>query len=343
MVSEVQSMAARRSLRVLAATKHIDRSQWLSLRRTGIGGSDAPAIVGVSAYRGPLQVWSEKVAEVPPASDPPSEAAYWGQRLEEVIAAEYARRNHCRVRRVWALWQHPTVDWIIGDPDRVVSAAGSRGGLEIKTTSRARAAGWPTNEVPWEYQIQALHYLLLTDWDYWDVACLIGGQEYRQWRVEHDAERLRMLREIEREFWVWVERGTPNPEWLDGSPQASQALARMYPPAADSGRMWLLDADVQILEQLRTVETNLRNMQLWRDRLRNQIQARMAQQQADEAIYQGTVVATWRAMEREILDTERFRREHPDLWRQYARVSRYRVFRIHPSHTDDEEVDDATT
>ena len=38
----------------LAKTLDMPREQWLELRRRGIGGSDAAAIVGLDRYRSPL-------------------------------------------------------------------------------------------------------------------------------------------------------------------------------------------------------------------------------------------------------------------------------------------------
>ena len=37
------------------------REEWLSARRTGIGGSDIAAILGLSPWRTPLDVYRDKV------------------------------------------------------------------------------------------------------------------------------------------------------------------------------------------------------------------------------------------------------------------------------------------
>ena len=42
-------------------TTYPDRAAWLAARRLGLGGSDVPAVLGISPWRTPLQVWSEKV------------------------------------------------------------------------------------------------------------------------------------------------------------------------------------------------------------------------------------------------------------------------------------------
>lgn len=40
----------------------LTRADWLKLRRRGIGGSDVAAILGLSKWRTPLEVWQDKTA-----------------------------------------------------------------------------------------------------------------------------------------------------------------------------------------------------------------------------------------------------------------------------------------
>jgi len=44
----------------LAKTLDMPREQWLELRRQGIGGSDAAAILGMNPWKSPMDVWLEK-------------------------------------------------------------------------------------------------------------------------------------------------------------------------------------------------------------------------------------------------------------------------------------------
>lgn len=70
-----------------------DRASWLLARHKGIGASEVAAILGMNPYRSAFAVWAEKVAPEPPAdSDEETEAARWGNILEEPIAQEVSRR-----------------------------------------------------------------------------------------------------------------------------------------------------------------------------------------------------------------------------------------------------------
>lgn len=49
---------------ILTAKQAEDRSKWLEFRKEGIGGSDAAAIVGLSKWKSPYQLWLEKTGQV---------------------------------------------------------------------------------------------------------------------------------------------------------------------------------------------------------------------------------------------------------------------------------------
>lgn len=69
-----------------------------SVRRSGIGSSDAPIVAGLSPYATPADLFLEKrglaAREVPEFV---REAAEWGQIMEPVILREYARRENVHV------------------------------------------------------------------------------------------------------------------------------------------------------------------------------------------------------------------------------------------------------
>lgn len=67
------------------------RSKWLEARRAGIGASDIAAIMGISPWSTPFQVWASKVAEIP--EDEGSEQMKWGRILENVILDEWAKEH----------------------------------------------------------------------------------------------------------------------------------------------------------------------------------------------------------------------------------------------------------
>lgn len=109
----------------LVKTTELNRDDWLAVRRTGIGGSDAAAAVGLNPYKSQLELWLEKTgrdAELPkPDPNDTQEPVYWGTLLEPIVAAAYTQQTGRRVRKVNAVLRHPTVNAIVGDEDELGS------------------------------------------------------------------------------------------------------------------------------------------------------------------------------------------------------------------------------
>src|SRR5437868_8208262 len=121
----------------LVKTYDLDRDQWLTVRKTGIGSSDAGAAVGLNPYKSQLELWLEKTGRDGglPKTDPNDETSpmYWGTLLEPIVAAHYTRRTGNRVRRINAVLQHPREPWMLANIDREVVGAADVQILECKT------------------------------------------------------------------------------------------------------------------------------------------------------------------------------------------------------------------
>ena len=47
----------------MISTLNMSRNEWLKLRKTGLGGSDAGAICGLNPYSSPMKVYQDKTSE----------------------------------------------------------------------------------------------------------------------------------------------------------------------------------------------------------------------------------------------------------------------------------------
>ncbi len=165
----------------------------LALRRTGIGASEIGAVAGLDPWRSPVDVYLRKVDE---AASPTSGPQAWGNILEPIIGEYYAFQN--AVTLVGSdTRRHPTVTWALATPDYLVPP--ERYGLEIKVRGRSdRWDGVP----PLEVQAQAQWSMFVVGYDRWDVAALLGGTEYRQYRVDRDDAFITQLTEAGERFWT---------------------------------------------------------------------------------------------------------------------------------------------
>jgi putative phage-type endonuclease len=192
--------------------------QWLSARKSGVGGSDIAAILGLSPWKTSVDVWLDKTGQAEGAIGN-EEAVRWGTLLEDVVAREYAERTANTVQRVNRILRHPDHEWAIGNIDRAIVAPGSRvrvaddggtllgadGLLEVKTASAYKAGEWgrdgDEDAVPVHYQAQVMWYLGITGQQWADVAALIGGQRMIVRRLHRDDETIAAMLDRAHEFW----------------------------------------------------------------------------------------------------------------------------------------------
>lgn len=176
-------------------------------RRTGIGGSDAAAAVGLSPWRSAYDLWEEKVGQSPPVEQ--NEPMLWGKLLEDIIRREYERRTGMVVTYRKELIRHPARPWMFVHLDGEVGSTGEAI-LEVKTSRTGQGWGEPdTDEIPLPYLVQVHHSLAVTAAQVCDVAVLIGGQDFRLYQVSRDIEIEQQLIEDETRFWESVTSGVP--------------------------------------------------------------------------------------------------------------------------------------
>lgn len=205
----------------------LDRAIWLEERRKGIGATDIAAIAGVHPYKTPLQVYLEKVEATDEDLSAKPEVE-WGLRLEEAIARKYADLHEVALE-VTGLVVHPDVPWRRATPDRVV--AGEARCVELKTAGIRQASRWgeeQTDEIPEEYLIQACWQIATLGFEACDIAVLIAGNDYREYRVHRDPDFEQDLVQLGEAFWVdHVKKGIPPA--LDSSEAARKYLLRKHP------------------------------------------------------------------------------------------------------------------
>lgn len=168
---------ARRAALQLVDTKKLDRSQWLEVRRGGIGSSDAAAAVGLCPYKSPLELWMEKTGRTPAETAPPGmdDPRYWGTLLEPYVAVAYSQKTDRKVRRCNAVLQHPTFPFMLANIDREVVGDPDVRILECKTAGEFGSRLWKDG-VPEYIQLQVQHQLAVTGHAAADVAVLLCGQ-----------------------------------------------------------------------------------------------------------------------------------------------------------------------
>ena len=208
----------------------MNRSEWLAARRTGIGGTDAAAILGLSPWKSPLDVWLDKTGRAPAEElDPDREdLLFLGQVLEPAIASMYSRKTGRELVHVNGIVHHPKFPVIIGIPDRLV--VGEPRGVELKSEHVfVDKFGDPgTDQVPDYYAVQCVQYMAIEDFHAWDIALLHGGAKFAIYTLERDLATETALIELLLKWWERHVVADVPPE-LDGSDSARRYVLEKFP------------------------------------------------------------------------------------------------------------------
>jgi len=252
-----------------------EKARWLEERKSGIGGSDAPVIAGLSPYKTPLQLYCEKlgIGEQPNVA---SEAAEWGILLEDPVAQKYQRETGRTLfyPGPFTIQRNPAYPFALCTLDRKIVGTPEGDGsrtppavLQIKTTSALHEEDWAEGPPPHVY-CQVQHEMAVTGYAWASVAVLIGGQKFRWCDVERDNAYIEDLVAKEETFWQRIIALDPPPAEAGDR----DTIARMYPQ--DSGAIVELSGEFLSLdEELLVAKAQLSECRTRVDLLENRIKA----------------------------------------------------------------------
>lgn len=285
------------------------REDWLAARRRGIGGSDAAAVLGMSRWKSPLQVYLEKRGES--AGAPDNEPMLWGRLLEPVIRQQYAERTGREVLVPGSIMAHPRHDWMLANLDGITT---DRRVIEIKTARTDHDWGEPgTDEIPGHYLLQVQHYMAVTGFLVADVAVLIGGSDFRLYEVPADSELQEMIISGEADFWQRVIDGVP-PDPVSFADVQSMFGRRSSAVGVEASAE-VLDA----LEQLKSIRAQIKAAEEREEAAKAIVMKAMGE--AEALTHCGKTLCTWKmAKPSSRFDTTGFKAAHADLYSQFVKA-----------------------
>ena len=287
---------------------------WLDQRKKGIGGSDVAAIMGISPWRTPAEVWLEKTGRAEPQDLSDRPHVQRGVDLESFVGESFkARHRGIRTRRVNAICQSIERPWAQASLDYEVHD-GAWGVLEIKT-SRSDD-GWKDG-IPAYYLTQVMHYLSVTGRDFAWVAVQFDSDwlwEYREYRIERDEDDIAAINAAVDTFWHDFVEADVMPV-LVGTAGEAQGLTQMFAvPTSES----FTDTDPETLQLVSDYQDAAeREKQAKADKQESGTKL-MAKVGDHKALITDTAKVTWVRSESERFDLKRFKRDHPELAAEYT-------------------------
>lgn len=301
------------------STGGLGNEEWLRLRKSGIGGSDAGAVCGVNPYSSPMKVFQDKTSEGVEVLD--SEAVRIGHDLEQYVAERFMEASGLKVRRSNFMYRSREYPWMIADVDRLV--IGEDAGLECKTASAYHADKWADGNIPLHYVLQCYHYMAVTGRRTWYIAAVILGREFTFRKLVWDDGLIEHLIEAEERFWKHyvVPQVLPEP---DGSKVCDEVLDRYFHPAGKGSAVELVGFDEK-LERREKILAKIRELQSEQKRIEQEVKVFMGE---NELAVGGSFRVSWSSVDTARLDVNRIKRELPEIYRDYAKVSSSRRFQI---------------
>ena len=243
---------------VLVDTAFLTNTEWETIRKIGIGGSDAAALMGLSPYRTAQECYHDKIATQYVINKPDKGQEFifsYGHKLEPLVIEEFCRRTGAVQIPETRMFAKRDMPYITANIDGILKLPSDELVIfEAKTTTNFNRSAWEDGHVPVQYMPQCRQYLAVLD-DPRITRAFIGciyGNTPADWAcscVLREKEPEEELLEAETEFWTdYVLTNTePDPS---GDPDKDIEIIRRQSGYADKNlpAMELATKDKRIIE-----------------------------------------------------------------------------------------------
>ncbi|MBC9729893.1 YqaJ viral recombinase family protein [Streptomyces sp. TRM68367] len=315
----------------LLLPRDASEEQWLEVRRTGIGGSDMAAILGLDKRRGPRRVYEEKHGY----SEPENSYMRWGRKLEPLIAEGFEEETGLTTAMPPGTLVHLEHSWALANVDRYVLDGHVVAPLECKSKSEYLADEWEdSEEAPDGPALQAHWYTAVGGWSHSYVAALLGGNRLTIFRQERNEE---LIKELFAHAEQWYQRhiveGFPPP--VDGLESTKELLAALWEVRPEAVAEIPVDTAKSLRAQRADLKARVKALEAQLVTVENQM--RDEAKDAEIVKSNGTVAWTWKqngnfsattfreqypelaaqyVKSVEVIDTDRLKTEHKDIYRK---------------------------
>lgn len=336
------------------------RAAWLEGRRTGIGGSDVAAVLGLNPWKTPLDVWNDKLglSEDKGMSEP----AYWGTVLEDTVAREFQQRTGMKVQKVTHQFVDPECDWMIANIDRAIinreiakkvrplldveeieRYANITGverpintdiAFEAKTANAFTADLWgpsqeleikqnnlrTEHEIPLYYETQIQWYCGILRLRGMYLAVLIGGSDFRMYWIDARPDVFQVIKEKCSAFWNNYVLTKTPPE-----PINIEDVLKLY--GRSNGKAIEAQGDLAInYGEYARLNGEIKELKKQQDALKTKIAISMKDNEI--LTLDGKKVLTYKTQTSKRFDSDSFREDHLDDYYDYLKESSTRVMRV---------------
>jgi putative phage-type endonuclease len=314
----------------------VDRSEFL-------GGSDAAAVMGLSPWATPVELWQQKTGRAPKPKVTQARQRMFdrGHKLEPFIRdmvidklrdqgldvelltsnARYTDPEHAFLRCEVDFELLLRGSTVIGS--KIVEFKGEHINADAKSVSGFARQKWgdvDTEDVPIEYAAQFMHGLMVTGRRYCLVAALRSFDEVDIFWNVRDDETIAGMRQRLVRFWVDHVQTNRAPDPID-----FDDIKALF-PTDDGGAVEATKDIAEKVDQLRKTRADIKRLQEIDEALTfelgNYIRPRTW------LTVNGRPVMSWKGQRSTRLDIDAFRSAHPDWFAMFADTGVQRVLRF---------------
>ena len=300
------------------------------LRRGLCTGTKVAAILGLSKWRTPYDVYAQAKKLVKPPEQSP--AMLRGICLERGILDFFEEKKGVTLERDMGTLVHPTDDWRGASPDGLYR---EDGGLFVVDAKTARERGdWGlagSGDVPIDYALQLAWYASVVE-AYYDIPVL--GMKiicYFPWQDEISVFNLSRDEEAEDDLieecrgWWWRHIISNVAPTLDHGRCSAEVVGQIERRSDDLSE--LNDSDTIFLKELIALKKDIKRLETQKKAMENQLKAIIG---PGVGVYGGGHRATWKQQSTSGgFDAAAFKAAHPEMAAEFQKPARtYRVLRI---------------
>ena len=310
-------------------------------RRSHLGGSEAAAIMGVSKWKTPFQLWEEKTGRFVQTVDPAKQKLFdrghrWEPVALDMLLDELTARGHAvELLGRGIRYQDPEHAFLQGEIDAEILLDGEHVNVELKTVGGFAANQWgemDSDEVPIHYAAQVMYGLGLTGRRLCVVGALIGADNMIPYFVERDDETIAAMREKCVEFWTVNVQGDKAPD-----PVNMDDIHRIF--ARVNGRPAEVDEETaQALQDLAAVRSQIKAYEGDEESLKFKVCDGIRRawgivpngEVDDNAVilFNGIEIGSWKKQARTSIDTKAVRAKYPAVADECSRESVTRILKV---------------
>lgn len=278
-------------------------------RLTGIGGSEIPAILGLSEYSSPYKVWALKTGREAPFTGNKWTTA--GSILEGAVSQFFEKETQYRIIKASAkpvVQVHPKYSYVIGMIDRryIAKVKIGKGVLECKTTQK------PLDDPYESWFAQLQWYLGITGSMYGSIAWLERGLDFKFKEYEYDPEFFNYMVGVATEFWETNILKDVPPE-----PMNVDDIMKMYPRHVDGKAIDATEEMIVAHSELKTVRDTIKTLEQRETELTDSIKFAMRD---CEIVKSGIKpLFTWKTTAPiHAFDKDKLKESDPDVYNAYC-------------------------